>query len=118
MPRFAILRHDHPEFHYDLMLERDGRLATWRLPEPIEDGCVLIAEALPDHRLAYLDYEGPVSGERGSVRRVDGGALHVRAWNADGVRAELAGVLLRGELVMDRDAEDRWSLRYREGGGE
>ena len=59
------------------MLESDGVLRTWALAEmprivarrPID------AEGLADHRLAYLDYEGPVSGERGSVGRVDAGTF-------------------------------------------
>ena len=34
-------------------------------------GVEMIAEALGDHRLDYLDYEGPVSGDRGLVSRWD-----------------------------------------------
>src|SRR5580765_3650553 len=31
MPRYVILAHDHPFPHWDLMLERDASLRTWRL---------------------------------------------------------------------------------------
>ena len=59
--------------HWDSMLETDGVLRTWALPaEPAKDH-EMIAEALADHRLAYLDYEGPISGDRGEVRRWDAG---------------------------------------------
>ena len=36
----------------------------------------------PDHRRMYLDYEGEVSGQRGSVRRVDSGTYRALAWSA------------------------------------
>jgi hypothetical protein len=73
MPRYVILTHDHPFPHWDFMLEAEGVLRTWRLlAEPAARQSVP-AERLADHRLAYLDYEGPVSGGRGSVARWDHG---------------------------------------------
>jgi len=78
MPRFVILRHtlpagDRQGTHFDLMLEDDGKLLTWALPELPRAGDDLIATQLPDHRIAYLDYEGPISDDRGEVERVDEG---------------------------------------------
>ncbi|MCS7047501.1 MAG: hypothetical protein NZO58_14185, partial [Gemmataceae bacterium] len=72
MPRYVILEHDHPALHWDFMLERGDVLRTWRLPAPPSIGKIA-AQALADHRRAYLDYEGPVSGNRGTVRRWDAG---------------------------------------------
>jgi hypothetical protein len=69
MPRFVILEHDHPELHWDFMLEAGAVLRTWRLAAPPALGQVVAAAASFDHRLLYLDYEGPVSGGRGTVRR-------------------------------------------------
>ena len=78
MPRFVILRHDHPRgVHFDFMLEAGGVLKTWALPEPPRPGVEMECEALGDHRLAYLDYEGPISGDRGSVVRWDRGEYAV-----------------------------------------
>lgn len=71
--RFVILEHDHPSLHWDLLLEVDGAAATWRLLARPEPGRPIPAERLPDHRLLYLDYEGPVSGNRGQVKRVHSG---------------------------------------------
>lgn len=68
--RFVILEHDHPFLHWDLMLEDGSALTTWRLLEPVESGKWLPAEDLPVHRIAYLTYEGPVSNNRGNVRRI------------------------------------------------
>jgi len=77
MPRFVVLTHDHPCLHWDLMLEEGDALRTWRLEKPPENGTPIEAEPLSDHRLAYLDYEGPVSGDRGTVARWDRGTYEV-----------------------------------------
>ena len=74
MPRFVVLEHDHPVLHWDLMLEAGEVLRTWRLAQaPNDEASAIVAEPLLDHRRAYLDYEGPVSGNRGSVKRWDAG---------------------------------------------
>lgn len=82
-PRFVILRHELPPgaergSHWDLMLENRGILLTWELPElppgPLPASFERLGiRRLPDHRIAYLDYEGPVSNDRGTVKRVDFG---------------------------------------------
>jgi len=65
--RFTILEHDHPFLHWDLLLDNGETLTTWRLQQrPCSDEWIA-AERLPDHRRIYLDYEGPVSGDRGVV---------------------------------------------------
>lgn len=76
--RFVILTHDNPFLHWDLMLESEGVLRTWRLLAEPEPDVVIGAEPLPDHRLAYLDYEGPVSEERGTVEQWDRGLHQTR----------------------------------------
>lgn len=81
MPRFVILRHELPPtdtrgLHWDLMLENAETLWTWALPqEPVGERMEMIAARLPDHRPAYLDYEGAVSNQRGTVRRWDAGTF-------------------------------------------
>ncbi len=63
-------------YHYDLMLETGEALVTFQLPVlpgEIVDGESVEAARLPDHRREYLTYEGPVSGDRGTVRIVDRG---------------------------------------------
>ena len=70
MPRrFVILEHDHPFLHWDLLLEEECSARTWRLLRKPCLGEPIASEPLPDHRLMYLDYEGVVSGDRGSVKR-------------------------------------------------
>jgi hypothetical protein len=96
MPRFVVLTHDHPFLHWDLMLEQGGALRTWRLKKPPDAQGRIAAEALPDHRLAYLDYEGPVSGGRGTVERWDAGTYEVLESTANRLVVRFAGKRLVG----------------------
>lgn len=84
------------------MLEDLGVLRTWALAsEP--RGCQPIAATeLADHRLAYLDYEGAISGGRGSVVRWDAGTYDVLEISAAAMRVRLAGTLLRGDVQLTR----------------
>ncbi len=101
MPRFVILRHDAPRgLHYDFMLESGGVLKTWSLPQPPQPGVEIPCEALPDHRLAYLDYEGPVSGDRGSVTRWDCGTYTIERESDEEWLVELEGEQVRGLAIL------------------
>jgi len=111
MPEFVVLEHDHPELHWDLMLEHGGLLKTWRLPEFPRPGQKLLAQALADHRLHYLNYEGPVSGNRGSVVRRDRGTYEF-APECDADRFESGGLLL---ILFGSRLQGRLSLKLVEG---
>lgn len=99
MPRFAILEHDWPATHWDFLLEAGPVLRAWRLLAEPAAGRVVPAEANADHRLLYLDYEGPVSGDRGTVRRWDAGTFD---WLAD--TPERIEIVLRGTKITGRCA--------------
>ena len=97
-----------------------GPLRTWAVDAPVVAGVDLPARALPDHRAAYLDYEGPVSGDRGTVRRWDEGTYRALEWAAGRVVVELAGRQLAGRLELRRtgpegagasETERSWSCR-------
>ncbi|MCP4781992.1 MAG: hypothetical protein GY903_05595 [Fuerstiella sp.] len=75
--RFVILEHDHPFLHWDLLMQQGEMLGAWRLLSPVVGAAWIAAEPLPDHRLMYLDYEGPVSNNRGVVIRVASGEFSV-----------------------------------------
>jgi hypothetical protein len=109
MPRFVILEHDHPFLHWDLMLEAGPVLRTWRLAEVPHPGREVYAEALGDHRTHYLDYEGPVSGGRGSVKRWDAGTFTWLSDTAAEVRIELEGIRCRGPVLLHVQA-GRWTF--------
>ncbi len=106
MSRFVILRHtfprEHPrESHWDVMLQDDDLLLTWEVQEQPRTGITLAARRLPDHRLEYLRYEGPVSDGRGEVRRWDEGTYRALQWTDGRLQVDLAGEKLRGWLRLD-----------------
>ena len=113
MPRYVVLTHDHPFLHWDLMLESGERLRTWRLREVPDPETLVRAEALADHRLLYLHYEGPVSGGRGQVRRWDSGSYTLTAENADALDLEFDGEVLRGRAELRRHDRDDWTFYFR-----
>jgi hypothetical protein len=109
MPRFAVLHHDinlpARVPHFDLMLENEGILWTWELPRLPTLTDSVIARRIADHRLVYLNYEGPISQERGSVRRIDQGELQILAATSELIVAKVEGQLLRGCLALQRCAD-------------
>jgi hypothetical protein len=118
MPRFVILSHDHPFLHWDFMLEQGEMLRSWRLPDAPCSGLAVNAEPLPDHRKAYLDYEGPVSRGRGKVAQVDAGEYCILESDPSGMvlrldngrNRMLATLLIKGDAQLWRfDAIDEES---------
>lgn len=101
MPRFVLLEHDHPVRHWDFMLECGTVLRTWRLDRIPDVADEISAEPLPDHRLAYLDYEGPVRGDRGSVQRVDRGDFELIRDDEDSIEVVIRGERLQGRAIVD-----------------
>jgi hypothetical protein len=74
--RFVILYHQSPAGeHWDMMLETGSVLTTWSIPPQSLTGLpfTCLAVRLPDHRKHYLDYEGEITGDRGTVSRIDAG---------------------------------------------
>ena len=96
MPRYVILEHDHPFLHWDLMLEAGPVLRTWRLLQMPQKGICVAAVPSFDHRLIYLDYEGPLSGNRGQVIRWDWGEYIIDVESADSIRLRFTGAKLQG----------------------
>jgi hypothetical protein len=113
MQRYVILQHDTAEGqHFDFMLEMGGALKTWSLSQPPLKGVEMDAEALPDHRLAYLDYEGPISGGRGTVTRWDRGTYEVECQSDSKLIVRLSGEKLVGRASLQHSsaAQNIWRL--------
>lgn len=75
--RSVLLEHATADgsVHLDWLIERPGladehRLIAFRCSTDPAPGPPWIGERLPDHRAVYLEYEGPISGGRGVVRRL------------------------------------------------
>jgi hypothetical protein len=92
------------------MLEAAGALRTWRLATPPSAQVPVLAEAIGDHRSHYLDYEGPVSGGRGVVRRWDAGTLEWLPSTAVQLCFRLEGAQVRGECSLSRRESGVWEL--------
>src|SRR5262245_15126113 len=110
MPRFVLLEHDHPYRHWDFMLEVGAVLWTWRLPSP-PAGDALPALRIGAHHPHYLDYEGPVSGDRGTVKRWDRGTFSPEELGDERVRVWLQGERVTGWVMLHRVVGDEWEWR-------
>lgn len=90
MTRYVLLRHELPDgsWHFDWLMDPGGagqdpderRLIAFRTPQPPEsvDASRFVARRMPDHRLLYLEFEGPLSGTgRGAVQRVIAGLCEI-----------------------------------------
>lgn len=104
MPRFAILEHDWPTRHWDLLLEDGDVLLAWRLLAEPRIGTVP-AEPNADHRTVYLDYEGEIAGNRGTVTRWDAGTFE---WIERPTEARMMGTKIVGRLRLMR-VDDNWN---------
>ena len=103
--RFVVLRHtDRQGVHFDLMIDQGNGLATWKCPQPPESAgpggraCTRIA----DHRRRYLDYEGPIAGDRGTVQRHDQGVCVVHSSRTDVWEVAFTGDRLAGRYILKR----------------
>lgn len=111
-PRFALLHHTMEAAagrfdHWDLMLEHAGALVTFEVERLPSEARPFQARRLADHRLAYLDYEGHISGNRGQVIRLDRGryqelAIDEKAKGERGFRYALHGQRLNATLRSDQ----------------
>jgi hypothetical protein len=125
MPRYVVQQHfrDEEDWHFDLMLEAAGALVTFSSHTPPEarEALPCLVRHLGDHRLAYLEYEGEISGGRGWCRIHDRGSLE---WleptdpsllpSADEIRIRLAGEKADGTFQLVREpasGTDYWRLR-------
>lgn len=86
--RYVLLQHhtSGAEFHWDFLFEEATALRTYSVAQTVvEEGlelgrfCETVLQR-PDHRRIYLQYEGPVSNQRGVVRRIDTGRF---VWNSE-----------------------------------
>lgn len=120
--RFVVLHHvpgedfgRTDEEHFDWMFQSGDALRTWASPvcRFSAGDLVLPCQSLPPHRVAYLDYEGPVSGNRGTVRRVLSGTFTVKEESRDSFVAML---LIAGDesarctIELHDDTDTAWTL--------
>jgi hypothetical protein len=111
--RFVVQEHTASKgVHWDLMLEEEQALLTFRLPERPENALdhPVAATRIANHALRFLTYEGPVQKGAGQVRIVERGTY--RSWSEtdDRMALDLQGTLLQGGFVLTRKQGAVWEL--------
>ncbi|MCA9218071.1 MAG: hypothetical protein KDB27_33600 [Planctomycetales bacterium] len=114
--RFVVLRHEMPAgaeriSHFDFMFECEDGLLTWAVDAIPQPGQTLLATQLPLHRKSYLDYEGPISKNRGHVTRVESGAYEVVSQSDNRFAAKMLGDNLRGAIEFARP-RGHWRVTF------
>src|SRR5437588_12372431 len=112
MPRYVILEHDWPKRHWDFMLEVGNVLQTWRLVEAPQPGVSIPAEKSFDHRRMYLDYEGPIRGNRGAVTRWDQGSFETLIDEEKQRVILVRGKRLKGKVELANHPESDWQFLF------
>src|SRR5207249_1544178 len=97
--------------HWDFMLETATVLQTWKLADAPKPGVAIPAQISFDHRLLYLDYEGLVSGGRGSVTRWDAGRFFLVAEQENRLVMRLEGGQLQGTVELTNHLKEGWTWR-------
>lgn len=90
------------------MLEHEGVLVTWALAELPRVGSSIAATQLANHRLAYLQYEGAISGDRGEVWRIDEGEYEWIERLEERVIVVLQGRTGRIRVELSKRADQTW----------
>jgi hypothetical protein len=120
----VLLKHSLPDgtVHWDWLLERESgeaRVMTFRVhqPWPVMAGPIARpwhAEALEDHRTVYLQYEGPVSGNRGHVERAASGAVLWHGLDRRSIDLEVRWQVIHPHagVAMDARSVGPWTRRF------
>lgn len=118
----VLLRHDSPDgVHHDWLLgdptrldEPDAPLWTARVGPPSSEWTSLGAwqlEPIGSHRRLYLTYEGPLSGGRGTVTRVDEGTFVALEWTEQHILIDLAMRCCNARIDLLRHSPTRWQAQ-------
>jgi hypothetical protein len=108
MRRFVVQAHTrNNRTHYDLMLESGETLKTWQMDSP-PDQIPQTTIKIQDHRLIYLEYEGEISNNRGSVKIWDKGNYATIKEKESGWVISLRGKLLDGGYQISFIEGNKW----------
>jgi len=107
---FVIHRHvKNDGVHFDLMIRRGEKLATWSFPE-MPGAAEITGKRNFDHRLEYLTYEGPISNNRGETTIVDRGSCNVLTFQDTRVEVIFEGARLAGRYLLQRICGAQWVM--------
>lgn len=119
MPNYVILHHEFPggsdrQSHWDMMFQLGDLLLTWEVAQCPQPGMQAVARQLDDHRLEYLDYSGPISGNRGTVSRWDWGSYQGDPSRSSSFSLQLQGVQFEGRFQLEpiEGTKGEWSVTF------
>ena len=108
--QFVIQQHQTPKgIHWDLMLQADQALLTWRLSVPPKQisNEEASAQKIADHPLRFLTYEGPVQNQTGSVKIADTGTCTIEE-TQNALQIALNGQILHGNFILKEIRKQDW----------
>ena len=109
---YVVLRHEgvNPP-HFDLMFETSAgsELATWQSAIWPVDRRTTLAR-IADHRRTYLTYEGPLSGNRGWVRRIMSGSCRISRFTPTMWTIDFPDAPLPSLAMLQLETEDQWEV--------
>jgi len=111
--RFVIQEHStDDDTHWDLMLETENTLQTFRLdtsPRQIPQSPAH-AQKIHDHPIKFLAYQGPVQNGKANVKIVDSGTYNIKHQTKQKIELHLTGKILNGKFTLMLFPEDRWTF--------
>ena len=112
--KFVIQKHEKQgqDVHWDLMLEVEGVLQTYRLDIPPENlaGQICRAVRIFDHPLKFLTYQGSVNKGLGTVEIAETGSYELISKTDTAVQLRLNGNILRGNFSRNHIQADTWEF--------
>jgi hypothetical protein len=118
----VLLKHTTAQgTHYDWLLAHpddglpDGRLWTARVDHPSSDWPGLLVwnlTPIEPHRREYLTNQGPISGGRGTVTRVDEGVFVPQLWTDSRIVIDLRFAHAANRVGLTRLNDALWQARW------
>jgi len=123
MHEMVLLFHELADgsWHLDWMLDQPSydeyRLVTFRVLDRIDEPGLACWSAVrqADHRAAYLTRQGPISRNRGTVRRLARGSCSWVERADDRITVDLRWPSWAGRVLGRRMEADRWTFTVEPG---
>ena len=102
---YLVHEHHASRLHWDLRLQKDGKLKSWALPKepPVSTGVRRLAIQVEDHELSYAQFEGNIpegSYGAGRVKIWDDGMYLEEKWDQRKILILISGKKLSGRFAL------------------
>jgi hypothetical protein len=110
---FVIQEHSTDDnTHWDLMLETENTLQTFRLDTSPRQILYKPAHAqkIHDHPIKFLTYQGPVQNGNANVKIVDSGTYTVLHRTNEKIEMHFTGEILNGRFALTLLSNNTWNF--------